>query len=218
MSKNYRMKAETGVYKITDNSMGITVESNYLFYSTRNKVSEILKKDGLNQNDLIDVFVGLHITLELGINNIFRKIITPTLKKDIDIHKMIENLDNITFIDKVIMFIYYSKFNFTDISKATKYHSLINKLKSFSEMRNKLLHGHSIMEFSGVAGISTSRLKKNLNSKKLKLQLEDFKFINEGLGYYLDCLDSEWTPQGKEELKNIYLNSDFIPKNVKVND
>ena len=212
------MKAETGVFKVTDNSMGVSVESNYLFNSTRKRVSEILKKDGLEQNDIIDVFVGLHIVLELGINSLFRKIITPTLKKGVDIHEMIENLDNVSFRDKVVVFVYYSKFNFDDIKKATEYHKLINKIKSFSELRNKLLHGHSIMEFSGTNGISRSGLKKKLNAKKLKEQLDNFKFITEGLGYYLDCLDTDWTPQGKDELKKMYLNGDFIPEAVKVNE
>src|ERR1035437_9876343 len=148
--------------KISD-SVSFTVESNYLFYSSRKKISELLEKDKLNQNDIIDIFIGLHIVLELGINNVFRKIITPTLQKKISTHIMIENLDNINFIDKIVMFIYYSKFNFTDIDKATEYHKLIKKLRSFSEMRNKLLHGHSIMEVSGEKGISKSKLKKNLN-------------------------------------------------------
>ena len=38
---------------------------------------EILKKEILDQNDLIDIFVGLHLILEIGINNIFRKIKPP---------------------------------------------------------------------------------------------------------------------------------------------
>src|ERR1035437_5249789 len=104
MSRSFNLKAETGVFRITDNTMSITIESNYLFYSNRKKVSELLCKDKLDQNDIIDIFIGLHIVLELGINNVFRKIITPTLQKKISTHIMIENLDNINFIDKIVMF------------------------------------------------------------------------------------------------------------------
>ena len=216
MSRSFNLKAETGVFRITDNTMSITIESNYLFYSNRKKVSELLCKDKLDQNDIIDIFIGLHIVLELGINNVFRKIITPTLQKKISTHTMIENLDNINFIDKIVMFLYYSKFNFIDIDKATEYHKLIEKLRSFSEMRNKLLHGHSIMEVSGEKGISKSKLKKNLNTEKLQEQLKNFKFIVDGLCYYLDCVDSDWTVEGRKQLKETYLSHSFIPKVMKV--
>lgn len=195
-------------------SVTIMAESNYLFYSNREKVSILLNKKLLNKDDIIDIFIGLHIVLELGINNVFRKIISSDFKKDIDTHIMINNLDNINFIDKTIMFIYYSKFKFTDISEATRYHSIINKIKSFSEMRNKLLHGYSISEISGENGIFKSKLKKDLNLIKLKQQLEDFKFILDGLCYYLDCVESSWTTNGKNLLKETYLNHNFIPETI----
>ena len=191
-------------------SITLTVESNHLFYSNKKKVSEILTKDSLDRNDIIDVFVGLHLVLELGINNLFRKIITPTIKRQIDTHEIYENLDRISFIDKTAMFIYYSNFN--DVEKATEYHAIIGKLKSFSEIRNKLFHGHSISEISRNGTIKRSKLFKRLENSELKEQMNDFKFILEGLGYYLDCLESNLTPEGKSQLKNTYLDYSFIPE------
>lgn len=192
-------------------SISITSESNYLIVSNRKKVSELLVKASLDRHELIDVFISLHIILEVGINALFRQIITPTLKKQIDVHEMLENLDKINFIDKVTMFIYYPQFQFEDISQATKYHSIIGKLRRFSEMRNRLLHGHAISSRMERGISSHSSLKKNLNPTKLQEQIKDFKFILDGLGYYLDCLSSGLTPSGKEQYKQTYLSYDFIP-------
>lgn len=192
-------------------NVSMTLESNYLLISNKKKVADLISHSELNRNDIIDIFISLHIVLELGINTLFRKIITPTLKKDIDLHEMIENLDNINFIDKVTMFIYYSKFNLPDIAKATEYHKIIGKLRAFSEMRNKLLHGHSISSTSRGGIKSESKLIKNLNLSKLQNQIMDFRLIIDGMRFYLDALDSNITQSGKDGFKNAYLDHGFIP-------
>jgi hypothetical protein len=192
-------------------SVFFMVESNHLFYSHKEKLKNLLNKNELDRNDVIDIYFSLHLVLELGINNVFRKIITPGLKNNIDTHEMVENLDSISFRDKIVMFIYYSKFNFNEISDATRYHSIINKIKKFSEIRNKLFHGHSISEISNNKGISRSNLREKLKFEVLKKHVEDFKFILEGLAYYIDCLESENTSDGKRQFIKTYLSHDFIP-------
>ncbi len=200
-------------------SLSMTLESNYLLISSREKLASLLSKQNIDRNDIIDIFIALHLVLELGINHLFRKIIIPTLKKNIDTHVMIDNLDGISFIDKTIMFIYYSKFNFGDIDEASEHHSIINKLRAFSEMRNKILHGHSVSEISKDGESSSSNLRKNLTSSKLFQQIEYFKSILKGLSYYLDSLELDpLTLVGKEQLKTSYLDYSFIPENISFPD
>jgi len=195
---------------ITD-SVSFTLESNHLLQSNKEKITKLLCRSDLNRNDLIDIFIGLHIVLEVGINTLFRKLITPTLKKDVDVYIMTENLDNINFIDKTVMFIYYSKFDFSDITKATEYHKIIGKLKAFSEMRNRLLHGHAISSTSKDGKSSQSTLIKNLNLSKLQSQIMDFRYILDGICFYLDALESNLTKDGKESYKKAYLDQSFLP-------
>lgn len=192
-------------------SVSMTLESNYLLISNKKKLTDLISNSELNRNDLIDIFIGLHIVLEVGINTLFRKIITPTLKKGIDVYDMTGNLDNVNFIDKTIMFIYYSKFNFDDISKATEYHKIIGKLKAFAEMRNNLLHGHSISSTSKDGIKSQSKLISNLNLSKLQSQIIDFRFVLNGMCFYLDALESNLTQEEKNELKKACLDQSFLP-------
>lgn len=192
-------------------SVSMTLESNYLLISNKKKLTDLISNSELNRNDLIDIFIGLHIVLEVGINTLFRKIITPTLKKGIDVYDMTENLDNVNFIDKTIMFIYYSKFNFDDISKATEYHKIIGKLKAFAEMRNKLLHGHSISSTSKDGINSQSKLISKLNLSKLQTQIMDFRFVLNGMCFYLDALESNLTQAEKNEFKKTCLDQSFLP-------
>jgi len=192
-------------------SISISTESNYLLISNKEKVAYLLNNSDLNQNDIIDVFIGLHIILEVGINTLFRQLISPVLKEKIDIHEMVENLDKVNFIDKTIMFIYYSRFDFKDLDQAGRFHSIISKLRSFSEMRNKLLHGHSISTRSENGVNTKSRLAKNLNLNKLQEQLLNFRFILEGMGFYLDSLNMGVTDAGKKAYKESFLDYSFLP-------
>jgi len=197
--------------KITLNeSVTMTVHSNHLFYSNKKKVEDLLSEKDLDNNNLIDIFFSLHLVLELGINNIFRHIVSTDFKKQIDRHKLEKNIDNISFIEKTILFIYLSKFNFSDVDKATNYHKIIEKMRSFSGIRNKLFHGHSISEISKDGITSKSELKKKLNTDNLQKQIDDFNFITEGLSFYLRNLETTFTEAGIEQLINTYLTFDFI--------
>lgn len=196
---------------ILSDSVTMTLESNHLLQSNKDNLQNLLINSELDRNNLIDIFISLHIVLEVGINTLFRKLITPTLRKNVNLHVMIENLDNINFIDKTIMFIYYSKFNFDDVSKATEYHKIINKIRAFSEIRNKLLHGHVISSISKDGKNSESTLIKKLNLSQLQTQIKDFRFILDGMCFYLDALDSNLTQEGKDSYKKAYLDHNFLP-------
>jgi hypothetical protein len=199
--------------KLTE-SVTMTIESNHLYNSSINKVSRLLSKECVNRNDLIDIFVGLHLILELGINNIFRKIILPSIKKQIGTHKIFNNLDNISFLNKIVMFVYYSKFNFPDNKKATEYHKIIGTLRNFSQIRNKLFHGHSITEISKNGNTTRSSTMEKLDTIVLKNQIKDFKFIIKGMRYYVDCFDTTITSIDKDKYKKSFLMDDFIPSKI----
>jgi hypothetical protein len=211
MDKHYSINLKEEI-KISESYESFS-ESTSLSISSKNKIITLLSKSKLTEEDIIEIFINLHIVLEVGVNSFFRQLIIPTLKKEVRKHEMLENLDRISFLDKTIMFIYYSKFNFIDINKATHYHSVINKIRKFSDIRNKLLHGHSISSLYKDGQITDSNLKKKINIQTLNEQIGDFYFIIEGLRYYVDMLDSPigLTEAGKESLKNEYLDTSFLP-------
>lgn len=200
-----------------DASVKLRSESVYLIIANKKKCAEILDKSDLSDDDIIDVFISLHLILEVSLNALFRQLslrfinTMRIIKKGIDELEMIENIDNIDFITKTTLFIYNSKFNFDNkLPEAAKYHSIIGTLKKFSEMRNRLLHGHSISTIIEDGTSRDSKLKKNLTKKYLEEQIVKFKFIMEGIRFYLDCLDSSLSPEGKESYKNEFLSDDFL--------
>lgn len=162
-------------------------ESYYLIESNRNKCSSLLKKKNLSPNDICDFLISLHIVLEVSINSLFREIIINNLQKTISKEKIVDDLDKLSFIDKVIFFILFSKFNFnSEIDKANNYYSIIGKLKDFTEPRNKLLHGAMVGSFADSDSIThTANLLTPENKEK---QIKSFKDILEGLRFYCNCL------------------------------
>lgn len=84
-------------------------------------------------------------------------------------------------------------------------------MKDFSNIRNKLLHGHAISTIFDSEGKRHSDLKRKINPKVLKEQVAKFRLIMEGMRFYLDCLDSTLTESGKKALKQEYLSNDFLP-------
>lgn len=200
---------------IVSESIITSMESDYLIISNRKKVAELLSKPELEEEDIIDTFIALHIVLEVSLNTFFRHVSLSSIKKDIDKLEVIKNLDNISFIDKTILFIYNSKFNFQDIGEASYYHSIIATLRDFSFIRNQLLHGHSISTVTDENGVHHSNLKKFLNEDALQKQVRKFLFILQGMQFYLGCLDSPLTPAGREAYKKSYLNDEFVPTKYK---
>jgi hypothetical protein len=189
------------------------IESDYLIISNREKCKKILAKPELEDNDLIDFFIAIHIVLEVGLNTFYRHIYLSGIQKTIDRIKIIKNVDNISFIDKTILFIYNSKFDFQGkIEDADKYHSILDEIKNFSEIRNKLLHGHSMATIYEDGATKQSELRKLINPQRLEQQVKRFNFIMEGMRFYFDCLKSNFSPAGKQTIEDSYLNDSFLNK------
>ena len=204
-------------------SLTATIESHHLRYSNKDKLRELLSKSELNENDIIDAFISLHILLEVSLNSLFRELSLLSIKENFDKlkvieildKKIIENLDKISFKDKMTLFLYNSKFKFQDINKAKKYHKIIGTLRDFANIRNRLLHGNSIITVIEGSVTRSSETKKRLKEDRLKEQVKKFIFILEGLKYYLDCLDSSLTSSAKENYKKEFLDASFIPDSYK---
>jgi len=199
-------------------SIQIYQESLYLLISNRSKCEELLNKEHLDENDMIDIYVSLHIVLETSLNALHRQIIKNQIIKPIDELEVTNNIDKIGFIEKTILFIYNTQFKFNgDLEKAATHHKIIGKMRNFAGVRNKLLHGHSISSLvidEKIERKSDTRL--NLEEKKLKTQIKNFIEINEGMRFFLDHVDNEsWSGNYIEDLKKQYLSYDFLPGKYK---
>lgn len=192
-------------------SMSTTVESGYLVSSNRQKCRQLLRINNWSDENLIDFFISLHLVLEVGLNSFLRHISLQEMQKRIERLKLIKNLDNINFIEKTILFIYNSKFDFgPNLNDADKYHSIIDTIRDFSAPRNQLLHGHSLSTVYENGNTKQSGLRSQIQPKNVQLQINKFIFIMEGMRFYFDCLQSTFTPFGKESLKNEYLDCNFL--------
>ncbi|OHA18576.1 MAG: hypothetical protein A2664_02975 [Candidatus Taylorbacteria bacterium RIFCSPHIGHO2_01_FULL_46_22b] len=193
-------------------SVKARTEHVYLLHSNRERCHRLLQKKTLAEEEIIDFLIALHLVLEIGINALFRHIVIPTIKKEIDEFKIMKNLDNVSFRDKVTMFVYTSNFDFSGkLEIASQYHQIIEKLKDFSSIRNQLLHGHSISTIYTEEGNRHSELRKAISSAEfLKRHIEKFRFIMEGMRFYLDALGSSLTASGREGLKKEYLDYSFL--------
>lgn len=204
----------TQIHKLHDD-MKVTSESaSFTIFNTK-KCIEILNKSERTEDDLSDFIISLHLILESNLHALFRALSHTQLWKlsftGIDELKIIERIDNIDFITKTTLFIYNSKFNFDNkIKEAEKHHKIIGILMNFSEMRNKLLHGHSNMTIIEEGKSRDSDLKKKLNMETLEKQIKMFITIVEGMRFYLDCLDSSLTTSRKESYKNEFLSDSFL--------
>lgn len=200
----------------------ISIESTHLIKSNKWKCEKIFAEGNYSENNIIDILISLHLILEIGINGLFRAISNPTFKKDIDILERMEKIDNINFIDKVTMFIYFGNFNFSDtknvknrLGDATKYHKIIGTLKDFTNARNSLLHGHALHTIRDI-NTSTERKTKTqakLNTDFLDDQIKKFQFIMDGMSFYLDCYEKERIPLDvKAGIFRAYLENGFLYK------
>lgn len=169
-------------------------EDHYIILSRREECQKILALETILDTDKIDFYIALHIVLEAGLNTVFREISLRSIKKNVDLQEITKNIDGISFIDKTILFIYNSNFeikNEDDLNDATKYHSIINCIKSFSHYRNIFLHGHSIstVQYPEKRVTSHSKAKKLLD-KDIQEQIDMYCFILEGICFYVDHLQN----------------------------
>lgn len=163
--------------------MMYAIESEYLVIY-RDRCKEILRRKSLGDLDKVDFYVSLHFVLEIGLNTIFRRISLSSLKKDVDHFEVIKNLDGIEFIDKTILFIYNSNFDFDGkLPEAAEHHKVINRMKSFAYMRNAIAHGHSAIS----TGEDSSELRKRLD-KDPSEQITLFRSILASMRFFIDCL------------------------------
>lgn len=187
-------------------------ESMYLVQSNKKKCTELLKKDSLSENEMIDFYISLHIVMEASLNAFFRNLSLIQIQKSVNKLQIAKNIDSISFIDKTTLFIYNYRYDFKgNIEQADEYHSIIGKLKNFSGVRNKLLHGHSISTlFQDGDNNQQSETRTLLDKEKIQIQIQLFKDIFKGLRFYLDHIDSSLTESGKESFKKEYLDDNFL--------
>ncbi len=172
------------------NSIIKGTESDYLIIENRKRCKAILSKPEIGKEDLIDAFIYLHIVMEAGLNGFFRNISLSGIKKGISELEITKNLDDISFIHKVILFIYNSSFDFgAQLADAERYHSIIGKLKNFTYIRNMLVHGHAIKMVNENGTKKYSQLSQQLTKDTLNKQINDFKFILEGMQFYINHLN-----------------------------
>lgn len=196
---------------VVDRPVKLRIESDYLVISNREKCRQLLIKTEFTENNLIDFFIALHMVLEVGLNTFFRHLYLTEIKKNIDKLEIIKNLDEISFRDKVTLFVYNSKFDFNGkMSEAENFHRIIGKIRDFSGLRNQLLHGHSLSTLYENGSSRQSTLRSAMTVAGLQRQIENFKFIMDGMRFYLDCLESSWTVAGKNNLKKEYLDISFL--------
>lgn len=189
-------------------------DSSYLVTSNRRKFQEIVTKETLDENDIIDAYISLHLVLETGVNALHRQIITSQIVKPINRIEVIKNIDGIGFIEKTTLFIYNSHFHFGgNRTAAAEHHKIIGKMKNFAGIRNKLLHGHSIGSLSSSTGTVETEARSNLELTRLKKQTQLFVEICSGLKFFLEHLVIEgWSQEYIRDLETEYITTDFIPK------
>lgn len=163
------------------------LSNDYLINGSKQKCRNIWLKDAIDENEMVDFLVFLHIILESSLNAIFREHAIEKLKKNVNKFEVIENLDKISFIDKTVLFIYNSDFDFTnDLEEAGIHHRIIGHLRNFSGVRNLLLHGHSISSLHNSDGTETlSKARKLLNRETMESQVELFKQICDGITFFI---------------------------------
>jgi len=192
-------------------SISARLESGYLIIKNKEICSSILIMQNPSENDLIDFFVSIHLVMEISLNTFFRMISLVEMQKRVDPLAVIKNLDGINFIDKTILFIYNSHFNFNgDLDNADRYHSIIGQLRQFSEPRNKLLHGHSISTLFHQDTNRHSETRNIITRERMNNQINLYKNIMNGLKFYFDCLQSSFSTSGKDSIKSEYLDDAFL--------
>jgi hypothetical protein len=192
----------------------IILESQYLLISNRAKCKELFNQKDISENQLIDFYISLHIVLEVGINSFFRQIIRmhTAFNSIIGDEIIRKNTDNISFLDKVSMYIHFVNFELSgDLEIAKKHLSIIGKIKDFNFIRNNLLHGHSISQFNlDNSETKKSKTKQLLTVDKMNNQVKLFLEIIEGLIFYFNKHKSGIKESGKESLIECFLDTTFL--------
>jgi len=189
-------------------------ESDYLISSRRQKCKDILAREDLDEEDLIEFYIALHVVLEVGLNALLRHLALWHAQSFFDKAEIIDQVDDVNFKDKVAIFLYHAQFDFMDQHQdVEKHHDILKKIVHFSEIRNELLHGHAISTFILDGKSQDSDVRRKMNQATLTQQINLFKDIIKGMHFFLDHLiDSSKEKIDKESLKNKYLDIEFLRK------
>lgn len=209
---DYHLKAEPGKFKMILLSPTIKVESNYLLRSRKELCQSLLKNETLDEADILEFLLALHIVLEVGINTFFRSFYG--MVPDLDYVKEIYLIDEVGFAEKTKLFLTTSKFTFRDGSdvKAASGHvdDILDSLKIFNNVRNMIIHGHSVSESSLGAVSKKSKLKGKLSESYMKEQIARFKKIIGGYNFFIDRLDTFVAPDQIKQFQVNFVSSDFL--------
>jgi hypothetical protein len=186
-------------------------ESDYLISSRREKCRLLIDKEDWSEEDLIEFYIAIHVVLEVGLNALLRRLAIWDAGPGFDRREVIKQVDGVFFKDKMAMFLYHSQFDFSAREgEAQDHHNILKKIIHFSEIRNQLLHGHSISTFDIEGQKQDSAARKKMNQETFAQQINLFKDIVTGVQFYLDCLVTDRKELNKQELKDKYLDLDFL--------
>jgi len=199
------MKSKTSYFGLAE------TESDYLITSRRQRCRDLLAQSELDEEDMIELYIALHVVLEVGLNALFRRLTFWHAQPVFDRREIIDQVDDINFKDKAALFLYYAHFNFENrIDQAKNHQSILDKMAHFSEIRNQLLHGHSISTFILEGRPHDSNARRKMNPKTLTKQIELFRDIIKGMTFYLEHLESVGQELNKEDLRKRYLDLSFL--------
>ncbi len=186
-------------------------ESDYLIVSRKERCRQILQAGDPTEENMIELYIALHVVLEVGLNALLRRLTLWHVGPGFDRVEVIKQVDEIHFKDKVAMFLYHGHFNFEDeAGQAIGHHRILNKIMHFSEIRNQLLHGHSISTLTLEGKKHQSAVRRKMNQETLAKQLALFQDIVKGMNFFLNHLVVDRPGLDKKELVDKYLNVDFL--------
>jgi hypothetical protein len=206
--KKYVLKARTGDFISIGESVSIKIESNAFLNKKRNDCHEILIKENPKELDIMEFLLNLHIVLEIGINSFFRNYYSYITT--IDCIKKNHTIDEINFKDKIKFFLISNIFIFNSgedkININKKSEQIIQQIITFSQIRNKIIHGHSVSETDQ----EKSKLRKKLTNKSMTDQITIFKEIISSLNFFIGKVESKINKKQIEMFQKNFLSDNFL--------
>lgn len=210
--KDIKITPEPLKMMVTVNNVTLKVESNYFFISRRDKCTEFLKIDDPKEADILEFLLNLHFVLEIGINTFFRYYYK--LFSNYDFFKDGSEIDKVGFYDKITIFFNENSFTLETgenlNTSRQRVNEVIGLIKNFNNIRNMIVHGHSISEISCGEEKTQSSLKSKLNKDYCIKQIENFKKIILNINYFIDRLDTKVQRDTIEMFQKNYLDLGFL--------
>lgn len=197
---------------MTVNNVTLKVESNYFFMSRKQKCSEFLKITDPKESDILEFLLHLHFVLEIGINTFFRNYYKHS--SNYEFFKYSKDIDNIDFQNKIIIFLHENNFTLKTgenlNTSRQKINDIIGTMRNFNNLRNMIVHGHSVNEIHFGEQRIQSNLKSKLNTDYVAVQMESFKKILANLNYFIDRLNTKIPEDQLQSFQKIYLDLGFL--------